>query len=549
MTRSRSAPLGSAATIAALLIILTATPRSSDEALLKIDKRQPVAVPAADMAQMEVIQELANSWLVEVPSALASRLQVLGVSLEVLDPAPAGKVRYLVFAPSVDEISALAPLGTVWHVDTGVGLFSSRTELPREALPAGISLKLLSGPIRTPLSFQTPGLGRAVARPGEAQYQSPFDPRIAQMVSLVSSARLFDLIWGLESFQTRYTSTSNCEASGTSIHSYFRQLGLQAESDYFTFGAASYTTSNIIATIPGRVAPDRVVIVCAHYDSYSTQAKTVAPGADDNASGTAAVMEVARILAGYEFDFTIKLIGFSAEEWGLYGSKHYAQEAKQRGEQILGVINLDMIGYTDSLPEDLDIVVDGQSEWLGSRFVASANTYAPLLTLKVANASVRGSDHSPFWDQGYSALLGIEDVALKNPHCHKPTDTIETLNLAFANAVTRASIAAVAELAQPVSTPEAPGGILARSQTVSSLFTTRKTTVLTWNASRGDIAGYHVYRSLTPHGACQRANPSLISGTSYVDRFLPPDVSYYYVVTAIDRTGRESNYSVEVRDR
>ncbi|MBE3071521.1 MAG: M28 family peptidase, partial [Acidobacteria bacterium] len=326
MTRSGSAPLVSAATIAALLIIFTATPRSSDEALLKIDKRQPVAVPAADMAQMEVIQELANSWLVEVPSALASRLQVLGVSLEVLDPAPAGKVRYLVFAPSVDEISALAPLGTVWHVDTGVGLFSSRTELPREALPAGISLKLLSGPIRTPLSFQAPGLGRAMARPGEAQYQSPFNPRIAQMASLVSSARLFDLIWGLESFQTRYASTSNCEASGTSIHSYFRQLGLQAESDYFTFGASNYTTSNIIATIPGRVAPDRVVIVCAHYDSYSTQAKTTAPGADDNASGTAAVMEIARILAGNEFDFTIKLIGFSAEEWGLYGSKHYAQE-------------------------------------------------------------------------------------------------------------------------------------------------------------------------------------------------------------------------------
>ena len=110
-----------------------------------------------------------------------------------------------------------------------------------------------------------------------------------------------------------------------------------------------------------------MVIVCAHYDSTSTQATTHAPGADDNASGTAAVMEMARVLAGYQFDYTIKFIAFSAEEWGLYGSRHYAQAAKQRGEQIVGVVNLDMIGYVDLEPEDLDIVVDGQSDVAGEQ--------------------------------------------------------------------------------------------------------------------------------------------------------------------------------------
>jgi Zn-dependent M28 family amino/carboxypeptidase len=363
----------------------------------------------------------------------------------------------------------------------------------------------------------------------------------------VSTANLSALIRDLQSFQTRYASTSNCEASGTSIYDYFRQRGLEADADYFTFSSSSYTTSNIIATIPGQVSPNRVAIVCAHYDSYSNQARTAAPGADDNASGTAAVMEIARILAGYQFDYTIRFIAFSAEEWGLYGSKHYAQAARQRGENILGVINLDMIAYADALPEDLNLFVNDRSDWLGSKYVAAATRYAPLDITKTINASVTGSDHSPFWDQGYSALLGIEDSPLRNPNYHKPTDTIDTLTLDVAAAITKASLAAVAELAQPVSVVTVPTGVQATSQVLRSLFTTRKMVVLTWNAALGTIAGYNVYRALVSHGDYQRVNAALVKQLYYVDRFLPSDTEYYYVVTAVDTQGHESNYSLEVR--
>lgn len=535
------------AAIAAVLVIVTsAAPRTSETALIKINRRQPVPVPAPAVAEMAVVQELAECWLVEAPPPLASRLLAAGVSLEVLDRSTAGRTYYLLFAPTPEQIALAEPLGRVFHLEPGVGLLSSARELSRAELPADVAVKRLSGTVAAPLSFQVLGRGTAIPRPAGDAHQQAYNPSISQMVAAVSQGMLSDGIRGLEEFQTRYASTSNCEAAGTSIHSYFSRLGLETESDYFTFTANNYATSNIIATIPGQVEPDRTVIVCAHYDSTSTQPATNAPGADDNASGTAAVMEMARILAGYQFDYTVKFIAFSAEEWGLYGSRHYAQAARQRGEQIIGVVNLDMIGYPDLQPEELDVIVDGQSAWLGQKYVASANAYAPLPIIQSTNPSARGSDHSPFWDAGYSALLGIEDSPVRNPYYHKTTDTFGTLDMAFAMAVTRASLAAVAELAQPVSLTPPPTGVTAHSQTARSIFTSRKTTVITWDAGDRDIAGYNVYRSLASHGAYERLNSSLVKQTYYVDRLLLPDVPYYYVVTAVDLQGRESNYSVEV---
>ena len=543
----RSAGFQLTAALSAWLVLLSGPVRSADPALIRIDKRQPVGVPTTLTAQMTPRQELASAWLVEVPRPLVARLQALHLSFDILDPAAAGRAYYLAFAPESEQVAALASVGQVRLLDDGVGLFWADTEDVREQVPAVISLKRLSDTIRTPVSFVSPARGRARQRALDARIFAPFDARIAEMVDQVSASNLSVLIGDLQSFRTRYASTASCEASGASIYDYFRYQGLEADADSFTFSSNRYTTSNIIATIPGQVSPDRVVIVCAHYDSTSSQATTAAPGADDNASGTAAVMEMARILAGYQFDYTIKFIAFSAEEWGLYGSRHYAQAARQRGERIVGVINLDMIGYADVVPEDVNLFVNDSSDWLGSKFVAAAARYAPLDITKAINASVTGSDHSPFWDQGYSALLGIEDSPLRNPHYHKTTDTIDTLTLDFAAAITKASLAAVAELAQPVSVVAPPTGVRVSSHVIRSLFTARRMAVLTWDAAPGAIAGYNVYRALVSHGDYQRVNASLVRQLYYVDRFLPSDTAYYYVVTAVDAQGRESNYSLEAQ--
>ncbi len=125
------------------------------------------------------------------------------------------------------------------------------------------------------------------------------------------------------------------------------------------------------------------------------------------------------------------------------------RDGENTGEKILGVLNMDMIAYPDALPEDLDIFANASSEWLANRFALCARQYAGVSLIRTVNPSVRASDHSPFWDQGYSALLAIEDYPVRSPYYHKTTDVLATLNLEFAAAVTKIVLAVAAGLAQP----------------------------------------------------------------------------------------------------
>jgi hypothetical protein len=111
---------------------------------------------------------------------------------------------------------------------------------------------------------------------------------------------------------------------------------------------------------------------------------------------------------------------------------------------------LDMVAYADALPEDLELFGNPESEWLLHRFVAAAERYTTLQINPRVDASFWRSDHSAFWDQGFSALCGIEDLPLANPNYHTTADTLDTLNLDFLTSVARATLAAAADLAQPI---------------------------------------------------------------------------------------------------
>jgi hypothetical protein len=349
----------------------------------------------------------------------------------------------------------------------------------------------------------------------------------------------------LQNFKTRYASTPQCEAAGDFILQRFQQLGLAAVIDPFSF-EGHHESKNIVTVIPGKVTPGSMVLACAHYDSTSSNPSDSAPGADDNASGTAAILELARILAKEKFDFSIGLLCVSAEEWGLYGSAHYARQARQDGAEIIAVVNLDMIAYPDNRQWVLDVIGNRQSEWLTDRFIAIAQPYVGLRLAKVIDSSLTWSDHSSFWDQGYAALCGIENS--DNPYYHRPGDKLETLNLVFAAEAVQASLAAVAELAQPISTPAAPTGLQAQSQISASLFSSLKTVYLNWQANQEPVAGYHVFRANQSRGTYLRLTERPIAMTSFMDSFLLPEQDYFYVLTAVDEPGRESNYSKEIRD-
>jgi photosystem II stability/assembly factor-like uncharacterized protein len=163
---------------------------------------------------------------------------------------------------------------------------------------------------------------------------------------------------------------------------------------------------NPVGTLPGVIFPDSVVIVCGHIDCTSEDPYFDAPGADDNASGTSLFMEAASILSRYQFERTIKFIGFSGEEQGLLGSEAYAQEVGVNLD-IVGVLNFDMIGYLDDANWDLNIRYNSFSQWLADVLYQAANQYTQLDAVRVFDTTPN-SDHASFWDIGASAICGIE---------------------------------------------------------------------------------------------------------------------------------------------
>lgn len=206
---------------------------------------------------------------------------------------------------------------------------------------------------------------------------------------------------------------------------------------------------NIVATKPGTVS-DEQVIICGHADDTSPDYNSLAPGAQDNASGTAATIEAARVLAGSRFQKTIKFIAWSGEEQGLYGSGEYAARAKTRADTIAGVLDFDMIGYVDRAPEDIDLVGNDASAWLLDLTIDCANAYVPgLPTLRIINPEFMGSDHYTFWQVGYDAIWAIDNAGVYYPYLHTVNDTLGNLTMSFCSDVVRMGIATLAELAVP----------------------------------------------------------------------------------------------------
>jgi photosystem II stability/assembly factor-like uncharacterized protein len=205
---------------------------------------------------------------------------------------------------------------------------------------------------------------------------------------------------------------------------------------------------NVVATLPGTTRPDEIYIVCGHYDSISNMPETLAPGADDNATGTICALEAARVLRENDYECTIRFVCFAREEQGLIGSAAYAQDVFQRGDNILGVLNFDMIGYVDAYPEDIDILYDGNSGWLATAYDSAAALYVPELDVYARfYPGAVWSDHASFWDYGYPAFCGIEDNPPNNPHYHKTHDVVDYVDMDFFTDVVKAGVAAVAGLA------------------------------------------------------------------------------------------------------
>jgi hypothetical protein len=257
-------------------------------------------------------------------------------------------------------------------------------------------------------------------------------------------------------FRTRYTPSPQGTLSEQYVYEYFQSLGLKTE--YHAYDGSVRCTGiagrNVIAEIPGKREPGRIYVMSAHLDSISPRPLTEAPGADDDGSGTAAVMLAAKIMRNYSFNYTLRFVAFTAEERGLCGSAAYARDAHNRGEDIRGNINLDMIAYDGNGVFDVELhagTVPGSAE-LANLLSANVEKYSPKLVPHIYKEEATNlSDHSSFWVEGYPALTFSEFIfhGDLNPYIHsvRCCDTVEHLDYEMAGLMTRAALATLATLA------------------------------------------------------------------------------------------------------
>ena len=201
--------------------------------------------------------------------------------------------------------------------------------------------------------------------------------------------------------------------------------------DNLTVTTQAFNTSglNVIATQLGKSNPNDIYIICAHYDSVANYC------ADDNASGTATVLEIARILSTQCLDNTLVYALWDEEEIGLKGADYYATQANNNEDNILGVLNIDMMGYDGDDDDDFDIDVRPIANSLAMKddLVGLLATYNFNLNVNVVNPGTTASDHSRFWNQGFSAVLVGESWENNDqtPHYHSSGDRFSTLDLPY----------------------------------------------------------------------------------------------------------------------
>lgn len=221
--------------------------------------------------------------------------------------------------------------------------------------------------------------------------------------------------------------------------------GLSVETQSFL--VVGNTGHNVIATLPGTTRPDEWYIVGGHYDAIDKLTYTFAPGAEDNASGCAGVLEMARLFTAHQPEATLVFICYSGEEQGLYGSKYHVSSLGSSGDddKVQAMLDMDMIGYTSDA--DLDCLLETRSfgQWFMDALADAAANYTTLRIIESTQAL--GSDHVPYLNHNITAALTIENDYGSYPHYHRSTDLPSQITKEMGYQVLRMNVAALAELA------------------------------------------------------------------------------------------------------
>ncbi len=411
-------------------------------------------------------------------------------------------------------------------------------------------------------------------------------PQVTRIVNSISSARIDAYIRKLVSFETRHTMSETASdtvgigAARRWIKAELERCGgdrLDVRFDSYTEPAGRRLSRpteivNVVATLKGSRSPERYYVVSGHYDSRATDvmdATSAAPGANDDASGTAAVMEMACVMAQYQFDASLVFMAVAAEEQGLFGATHWAQQAREKNMNIAGMFTNDIIGSSRAdngtidnkqvrlfaegvpalkdMPDALRSLVatggesDSISRQLARHVKEMGERYVPGFTVSIVHRRdryLRGGDHIPFLERGYAALRFTEpnedfdhqhqDIRVENGV--QMGDLAQFVDVDYTARVTRVNAVALATLALA---PAAPAKVQVRTAQLEN------DTNLLWEKNlETDLAGYRIVWRDTTSPVWQ--------GSQFVGDVHEFSVkgkskdNYFFGVQAVDKEGNVS---------
>jgi Tol biopolymer transport system component len=268
----------------------------------------------------------------------------------------------------------------------------------------------------------------------------PIAPRVREAVTDVSTARIYGYEKALFDFDSKAISQPGNRKAIDYLESAYRSFGYEPELQWFAPpGAAGGRTANVLATLRGTEDPDLVYIVSSHFDSVPA-----GPGADDDSSGTAALLEAARILAARPQPATIVFASLTGEESGLLGSREWVRQAREKKLRVVGALNNDMIG--GATDHRLDNTIRYSNDGIRDIQHGAAMLFTRLITYDARY--YRSTDAAAYYEAWGDIVGGIGSYPiLGNPHYHQPTDTLDTINHQLVAETSKTTVASIMLLA------------------------------------------------------------------------------------------------------
>jgi len=431
----------------------------------------------------------------------------------------ADKKYYLITNKGQHRNEGLSKIGTVLLANKTAAVIAVDGEIKRQLLPFGaMAIPFPESPLANPPLPKFSGKGLT------------YDPDIAALASQIDTASVRNYLLRLQSMGTRFMLAGNRFAVAESIRQWFLDMGI-ADVKLDTFYTNNYDPwsnnmqVNVVATIPGISDTSSAIIVGGHHDAITyIDPYTLAPGVDDNGTGTAAALEMARILAANPPERTVRCMTFAAEEYGLYGSYHYAYQATQRGENISAMFNYDMIGHYANTTTYKVFRYSG-AEYLGDLLGQATQLYTYLTPIYETGGY--GSDSYAFWAYGFPATWGFETIF--STKYHTVNDSIAYVSVPYCTEVIRAGLAAVATMANY---PQKVSGLVVNDVGNGSQL------YIQWQPNKaGNITGYKIYWGKS---SGSYTDSKQVAGTADTIGGLTADSLYYVGLSAIDADGKES---------